>query len=62
MDLLFAHDHGGPLVDSVADETAADGAQRVTEREATHLRDVSANVNDLDKQGWAVVAAEGAAG
>jgi hypothetical protein len=61
MDLLFAHgDDGRPMLDRGADAaTAAGEASPVPAREERFLADITADANDLVRQGWSVVAPEG---
>jgi hypothetical protein len=61
MDLLFAHgDDGRPMLDRGADAaTAAGEASPVPAREERFLADITADANDLVRQGWGVVAPEG---
>lgn len=64
MDLLFAHeDDGSPILDGDADAaTAAGEASPVQRREEKFLADITADANDLGRQGWGLVAPEGSAG
>ena len=64
MDLLLAHgDDGSPMLDRAADpSTAAAAASPVPRREERFLADITADANDLVRQGWAVVTPEGARG
>ena len=64
MDLLLAHgDDGSPALDHETDpSTAAAVAGPVERREETFLSDITADANDLVRQGWAVVAPAGAEG
>jgi hypothetical protein len=58
MDLLLAHgDDGSPILDAAADATAAAAeAGPVPRREERFLADVTADANELARQGWGVVA------
>ncbi|HEU4733742.1 MAG TPA: hypothetical protein VFT22_37880 [Kofleriaceae bacterium] len=64
MDLLLAHgDDGSPVSDREADpSTAAAHADRAPVREAKFLADITADASDLERQRWALVVPEGAAG
>jgi len=64
LDLLLAHgDDGSPILDRAADPgTAAVEARPAPRREERFLSDITANTNDLVRQGWAVVAPAGAEG
>jgi hypothetical protein len=65
MDLLFAHgDDGSPILGRDADAaTAAGAATRVQPPSPKgFLADITADANDLERQRWGVVAAEGAQG
>lgn len=65
MDLLLAHgDDGSPILDHATDpSTAATTASPAARRTERFLADITANADDLARQGWAVIApadAEGA--
>src|SRR5262249_51107368 len=64
LDLLLAHgDDGSPILDRTTDPStaaaAANPAERRTER---FLADITANADELDRQGWAVVTTADAEG
>ena len=64
MELLLAHgDDGSPVLDRGADPgTAAAHAQPAPRRDERFLSDITADANDLARQGWAVVATADADG
>jgi len=64
LELLLAHDDdGSPVLDRDADpRTAAASATPAARREEQFLADITANANDLTRQGWAVVASADAEG
>ena len=64
MDLLLAHgDDGSPVLDRVADPSAAAAsAHPVARRDEQFLSDITADANDLVRQGWAIVAPAGPQG
>jgi hypothetical protein len=64
LDLLLAHgDDGSPILDHTTDpSTAAPAANPASRRTERFLADITANADDLARQGWAVVASADAEG
>ncbi|HEX3762332.1 MAG TPA: hypothetical protein VHW23_26710 [Kofleriaceae bacterium] len=64
MDLLLAHgDDGSPILDHTTDpSTAAAAANPAARRTERFLADITANADDLARQGWAVVTTADAEG